>query len=98
VSDTDGCVGFKDLEGEAMLILSRRVGERVEIGGGVTVVVTAVRGEQVQLGFECPRDIPIRRPEARTMSRPEAEPMRRPEAEKLEASARQGAQQLVAVA
>lgn len=47
-----------------MLVLSRRVGERVEIGGGVTVVVTAVRGEQVQLGFECPRDIPIRRPEA----------------------------------
>jgi carbon storage regulator len=47
-----------------MLVLSRRVGERVEIGGGVTVVVTAVRGEQVQLGFECPREIPIRRPEA----------------------------------
>jgi carbon storage regulator len=57
-------VGFKDLEGEAMLVLSRRVGERVEIGEGVTVVVTAVRGEQVQLGFECPREIPIRRPEA----------------------------------
>lgn len=46
-----------------MLVLSRRVGERVEIGGGVVVVVTAVRGEQVQLGFECPREITIRRPE-----------------------------------
>lgn len=65
-----------------MLVLSRRVGERVEIGGGVTVVVTAVRGEQVQLGFECPRDIPIRRPEA----------------EKAKVPVRRAAKQLVAVA
>ncbi len=55
-----------------MLVLSRRVGERVEIGSGVVVVVTAVRGEQVQLGFECPREIPIRRPEAANQPAPRA--------------------------
>jgi carbon storage regulator CsrA len=63
------------MEGVAMLILSRRVGERVEIGSGVVVVVTAVRGEQVQLGFECPREIPIRRPEVSAKrSAPRCEP------------------------
>jgi carbon storage regulator len=75
VVDSDGCRGYHAMEGASMLVLSRRVGERVEIGGGVVVVVTAVRGEQVQLGFECPREIPIWRPEAsskRSSQRPEA--------------------------
>jgi carbon storage regulator len=46
-----------------MLVLSRREDERVLIGGQVQVTVLEVRGSYVKLGFEAPRDIPIRREE-----------------------------------
>ena len=46
-----------------MLVLSRKVGERIVIGNGVTVMVLAVHGQQVRLGIEAPRDVSIRREE-----------------------------------
>ncbi len=46
-----------------MLVLSRRIGEGVVIGNGVVVTVLAVRGRQVRLGFEAPRDVAIWRQE-----------------------------------
>ena len=52
-------------EGITMLVLTRKVGERIYIGGGVIITVTAVRGGQVRLGIDAPRSMPIRRGELR---------------------------------
>jgi carbon storage regulator len=49
-----------------MLILTRRVGERIVIGDGeeaITVVPLGVRGLQVRLGVEAPRHVPVHREE-----------------------------------
>ena len=46
-----------------MLVLSRKIGESIVIGGGVTVTVLAVNGQQVRLGIEAPRAVSIRRAE-----------------------------------
>jgi len=48
-----------------MLILTRRAGERLCIGRDRDVVITVlgVRGNQVRLGIEAPRDVPVDREE-----------------------------------
>jgi carbon storage regulator len=46
-----------------MLILNRRVGEAVVIGGGVRVTVEEVHGGRVKLGFVAPPEVPIYREE-----------------------------------
>jgi carbon storage regulator len=51
-----------------MLVLSRKVGERIVIGDGVTVVVLAVHGQQIRLGIEAPKDVSIRRQELPPLS------------------------------
>ncbi|MGO8692964.1 MAG: carbon storage regulator CsrA [Rectinemataceae bacterium] len=46
-----------------MLILSRRVNERIVIGDNIVVSVVEVRGDQVKLGIEAPRDVKVFRQE-----------------------------------
>ena len=46
-----------------MLILTRRVGEMVVIGEDVTVTVLGVKGNQVRLGVNAPREISVHREE-----------------------------------
>lgn len=46
-----------------MLVLTRKVGETVRIGDGVTVQVLNVRGGQVRLGFTAPPEVRIFREE-----------------------------------
>lgn len=46
-----------------MLVLSRKVGERILLGEGIEIVITAVRGDRVRVGIEAGRDVPIRRAE-----------------------------------
>lgn len=46
-----------------MLILTRRVGETLVIGDGITVTVLAVKGGQVRLGVNAPKDVPVNRAE-----------------------------------
>ena len=46
-----------------MLILTRRVGETVMIGDDVTVTVLGVKGNQVRLGVNAPRDVAVHRQE-----------------------------------
>ena len=46
-----------------MLVLSRKSGESIVIGGGVKLTVVEVRGDRVRLGFEGPREVPIHRQE-----------------------------------
>ncbi|MEE3240251.1 MAG: carbon storage regulator CsrA [Pseudomonadota bacterium] len=46
-----------------MLILTRRIGETLMIGDEVTVTVLGVKGNQVRLGVNAPRDVAVHREE-----------------------------------
>lgn len=46
-----------------MLILTRRVGETLMVGDDVTVTVLGVKGNQVRIGVNAPRDISVHREE-----------------------------------
>lgn len=46
-----------------MLILTRRVGERLMIGDEVVVTVLGVKGSQVRIGVKAPDDVQVHREE-----------------------------------
>ncbi len=46
-----------------MLVLSRKVGERIRIGAGITITVVRVSGGGVRLGIEAPAELPVVREE-----------------------------------
>ena len=46
-----------------MLILTRRIGESVYIGDEVRMTVLGVRGTQVRIGINAPKDVPVHREE-----------------------------------
>ena len=46
-----------------MLILTRRIGETLNIGDDVQVTVLGVKGNQVRLGINAPKDVPVHREE-----------------------------------
>jgi len=46
-----------------MLILTRRVGETLMIGDEVTVTVLGVRGNQIRIGVDAPKDVAVHREE-----------------------------------
>jgi len=46
-----------------MLVLSRKLGEKICIGDNITVTVVDIDRGKIRLGIEAPRDIPIYRNE-----------------------------------
>ena len=46
-----------------MLILTRRVQEALVINDNVTITVLSVKGNQVRLGIDAPRDVEVHREE-----------------------------------
>jgi carbon storage regulator len=46
-----------------MLVLSRKVGQRIYIGEDVVLTILGVDGHRVHLGIEAPRYVPIQREE-----------------------------------
>jgi carbon storage regulator len=49
--------------GAAMLVLTRRTGETVYLGENIKLTMVKVRGGQVRLAIDAPRDVSIRRGE-----------------------------------
>ena len=46
-----------------MLILSRRSGEVIKIGDHISIMVVAIKGNQVRLGIDAPKSVPVNREE-----------------------------------
>ena len=46
-----------------MLILTRKVGESVLIGNDISITILSVRGNQVKLGVEAPKEVSVHREE-----------------------------------
>ncbi len=46
-----------------MLILTRRVGESLMVGDDVTITVLGVKGNQVRIGVNAPKDVGVHREE-----------------------------------
>jgi len=45
------------------LILTRRINESIIIGDDQTITVLGVKGSQVRLGIDCPKEVPVHREE-----------------------------------
>ncbi|MEO6807996.1 MAG: carbon storage regulator CsrA, partial [Isosphaeraceae bacterium] len=46
-----------------MLVLTRKVGERIMIGDGIVVTVVRLHGDTIRLGIDAPANVPIHREE-----------------------------------
>ncbi len=46
-----------------MLVLSRKINQAIMVGDDVRIVIVAVERDQVKVGIEAPRDIPVHRSE-----------------------------------
>ena len=46
-----------------MLVLARKMGQSIIINDNILIQVIEIRGDQVRLGIECPREIPVHRKE-----------------------------------
>ncbi|MCU9947538.1 carbon storage regulator CsrA [Pseudomonas sp. PDM13] len=46
-----------------MLILTRRIGETIEIGDDIEVTVVGITGGQVKLSIRAPKEVPVHRKE-----------------------------------
>jgi carbon storage regulator len=51
------------MEGDAMLVLSRKKDESIIINDDIIVMVVEVRGDKVRLGIEAPKEVTVHRRE-----------------------------------
>jgi carbon storage regulator len=57
-----------------MLVLSRKIGEKLVIGDNITIVVSRVSGNRVMLGIEAPANVRIVRSELKSFSEQNGSP------------------------
>jgi carbon storage regulator len=48
-------------QGGPVLILSRKRNEKIMIGDDISIMIVDIRGDQVQVGIDAPRSIPVHR-------------------------------------
>ena len=46
-----------------MLVMTRRIGEKIIIGPNITLTILGVHGNQVRIGVDAPRDVAVHREE-----------------------------------
>ncbi|MFC1591860.1 carbon storage regulator CsrA [Thermodesulfobacteriota bacterium] len=46
-----------------MLVLTRKVGEKIQIGDDITILIMEIKGKQVRLGIDAPSDVKVHREE-----------------------------------
>jgi carbon storage regulator len=49
-----------------MLVLSRKLNEKIQIGGGIVITIVSVKDRRVRLGIQAPDDVTILRSELPT--------------------------------
>jgi carbon storage regulator len=47
----------------AMLVLTRKPGEKIHIGSGITITVLEIRGNKIRIGIEAPEEVKVLRAE-----------------------------------
>jgi len=57
-----------------MLILTRRVGETLKIGDNVDITILSIKGNQVRIGINAPKDVPVHREEIYSRIKDEKQP------------------------
>lgn len=55
-----------------MLVLSRKLGEKIYIGDTIVVTVVDIDRDKIRLGIDCPREVPIYRQEVLPVGHPKA--------------------------
>jgi carbon storage regulator len=56
-------ISARSKEGSAMLVLSRKLGEKIFINDNICITVVDIDRGKIRLGIEAPRDVPIFRQE-----------------------------------
>ncbi|MFO0957125.1 MAG: carbon storage regulator CsrA [Isosphaeraceae bacterium] len=55
-----------------MLVLTRKVGERIMIGESIVLTVVRIQGDKIRLGIDAPQEVTIHREEIRERQHPPA--------------------------
>ena len=58
-----------------MLVLTRKIGQRIQLGNNISLTVVRVKGGQVRVGIEAPKEIGIYRGEIANLGQPQTHPM-----------------------
>jgi carbon storage regulator len=70
-------IPFIPTEVFAMLVLSRREGERIKLGDSIIITVVGVSGDKVRVGVEAPSNVVVLREELQPYLRDDADGQRR---------------------
>jgi carbon storage regulator len=62
-NSAEGRFTARSKEGSAMLVLSRKLGEKIYINNNICITVVDIDRGKIRLGIEAPRDVPIFRQE-----------------------------------
>ena len=46
-----------------MLVVTRKIGETIEVGDGIVITLVEINGRSVRIGVTAPRDVPVLRGE-----------------------------------
>jgi carbon storage regulator len=67
------------MEGSDMLVLSRKLGEKIYIGENICITVVDIDRGKIRLGIEAPRDVPIYRQELLPLNNQQQQQQQQPQ-------------------